>query len=241
MRTLTLLLLLAGIAGAQEYPRWFLFQDQVQCKRKIVSVMRPPSLHRDSAVALAFRVGCDLLAKYTNVSVKGGQAFWTTEAGVSSMGASYTEVYDSSLNDLYQSTLKVLDTFIDKQKTIVLAGDSSSCTLNDQLKERFSVGKIKQPEWVEKLPDDTRCYYGVGSSEEYFYEPSSWQRAEHNAFMSLARTARSTVQSLQKKSVTESQDLFNEDVDVTLQNVEIIARWRDVKKKVFYVLARTQR
>jgi hypothetical protein len=241
MRTLLLLLLITGIAVAQEYPRWFLSQDQVQCQRKIVSVMRAPSLHRDSAVALAFRVSCDLLAKYTKVSVKGGQAFWTTEAGVSSMGASYTEEYDSSLNDIYQSTLKVLDTFIDKQKTIVLAGDSSSCAMNDLLRERVSVGKIKQPEWVEKLPDDKRYYYGVGSSEEYFYESSSWQRAEHNAFMSLARTGHSTVQSLQKKNVIESQDVFNEDVDVTLQNVEIVARWRDVKKKVFYVMAKTNR
>ena len=59
--------------------------------------------------------------------------------------------------------------------------------------------------------------------------------------MSLARTGHSTVQSLQKKNVIESQDVFNEDVDVTLQNVEIVARWRDVKKKVFYVMAKTNR
>jgi hypothetical protein len=59
--------------------------------------------------------------------------------------------------------------------------------------------------------------------------------------MSLVRTAHSTVQSMQKKNMIESQDVFNEDVDVELQNVEIVARWRDITKKVFYVLAKTKR
>ena len=241
MKMLFLLSIAALQLSAQVYPRWFLYQDQVHCPLNVVYVMRAPSLYKDSAVALAFRTGCDLLAKYTNVSVKGGQAFWTTEAGVSSMGASYSEEYDSTLTDRYQSTLKVIDSYIDKQKTIVLSGDSSSCGMNDTLKERLSVERIKQPKWVEELPDDRSFYYGVGSSEEYYYESSSWQRAEHNALMSLARTSHSTVMSLQKKNAVESQDIFNEDVDVQLKNVQIIARWRDVKKKVFYVLAKTKR
>jgi hypothetical protein len=241
MKSFVLLTLVSLSVCAQEYPRWFLFQDQMKCPKTIVSVMRAPSLYKDSAIALAFRTGCDLLAKYSSVHVKGGQAFWTTEAGVSSMGANYSETYDSSLTDLYETTLKVLDTFVDKQKTIVLAGDSSSCPMNDILRERLSVKKIKQPDWVEKLPEDNTYYFGVGTSEEYYYESSSWQRAEHNAFMSLARTTHSTVVSLQKKNAIESQDIFNEDVDVELHNVEIKERWRDLKNKVFYVLARTKK
>ncbi len=241
MKQLALLLLLFGTAKAQVYPYWFLFQDQVNCKTKIVSVIKPPTFYRDSAISVAFRKGCDLLAKYTNVKIHGGQAFWTTEAGTHSMGAHYTEEYDSSLTDYFQGKLKVVDYFIDKQKLIVLSGDSTACSLSDRAKEKISIDKVKQPNWVEELPNDNRYFFAVGLSEEYYYEPSSWERAEHNAFMSLARTARSTVKSMQKKNVIESQDVFNEDVDVVLQNVEITARWRDVKKKVFYVLARTKR
>lgn len=228
-------------AHAQQYPRWFLFQDQVKCSQKIVSVMRAPTFYRDSAIALAFRSGCDILAKYTNVRVRGGQAFWTTEAGVHSMGAEYSASYDSSLNDFYQSTLKVIDSFVDKQKTIVLVGDSSSCILDDELLQQVSVSTIEQPGWVERLPDNVGYLYGVGSSEEYYYESSSWERAEQNAFMSLARSTRSTVISMQKKTTNESQDVFNEDIDVELNNVEIVARWRDMKKKVFYVLGKIKR
>ncbi|MFA6440319.1 MAG: LPP20 family lipoprotein, partial [Bacteriovoracaceae bacterium] len=187
------------------------------------------------------RTGCDQLAKYTAVKVRGGQAFWTTEAGVHSMGAQYTELYDSWLTDRYQSSLKVIDAFVDLQKTIVLSGDPLSCTPDEDTKKIVSVAQIAQPDWVEKLPNDQQYYFGVGTSEEYYYESSSWQRAEHNAFMALVRTSHSTVVSLQKKSIVESQDLFNEDVDVLLKNVEIVSRWRDIQKKVFYVLARTKR
>lgn len=232
--------MLFATAKAQVYPSWFLNQDQIRCKTKIVTVMRSPTFYRDSAVSLALRVGCDLLAKYTNVKISGGQAFWTTEAGAHSMGAHYEENYDSSLAEYYQKKLTVLDYYFDKQKLIVLAGDTSICIIDDKVKEKISMTKIKQPKWVEDLPEDKQYFYGVGSSEEYYYEPSSWERAEHNALMSLARTAHSSVQSMQKKNVIESQDVFNEDVDVTLQNIEIAARWRDVKKKVFYVLARVK-
>jgi hypothetical protein len=241
MRAAFFLISVAVIANAQQYPRWFLDQQQVRCGTKIVSVMRAPSLYKDSAVSLAFRVGCDLLAKYTSVSIRGGQTFWNTEDGAHSMGAEYTEQYDSSLADRFQSALKILDSFVDKQKTIVLAGDSAACRLDDAAKMRVAVSAVPQPEWAEKLPDDPRYIFGVGTSEEYYYESSSWQRAEHNALMAVARSSRSTVKSLQKKNAVESQDLYNEDIDVRLRSVEIVARWRDIKKKVFYVLARAAR
>lgn len=238
MKYFFLLSLSFSMLNAQQYPRWFLFQDEVPCKTKTVYVMRAPSLYKDTAIALAFRTGCDLLAKYTNLHLQGGQAFWTTEAGVHSMGASYTESYDSSLGDFYQSALKVTASFIDKQKTIVLIGDSSSCRVSETMNESVNVESIPQPKWVEENPGGTTYFYGVGTSEEYYYESSSWQRAEQNAVMSLARTKHSKVISIQKKTSIETQDLFNEDIDVELQNIEIVARWRDMKKKVFYVLAR---
>lgn len=241
IRSVVLLFLFVSTAAAQEYPRWFLEQGTVPCSMKSVMVMRAPSLYKDSAVALAFRSGCELLAKYTEVTVKGGQAFWTTEAGVHSMGASYTESYDSTLGDRYQSSLRILDAFVDKQKTIVLLGDSAACRLEDDQRRIVRAASIPEPEWVEKLPVHRQFHFGVGTSEEYYYESSSWQRAEQNALMALARATRSTVASLQRTNAMESHDLFNEDLDVQLRRVEVIARWRDVKNKVFYVLARAPR
>lgn len=241
MKLLAALLLVALTASAQTYPRWFLFQDQVPCARSVVIVQRAPSMYKDSAIALAFRTGCDLLAKYNTVVIKGGQAFWATEDGVHSMGAQYTETYDEDLGDFFKSKLKVLDAFVDDQKTIVLSGDSGACGMSDQLREKFDVRSIKRPEWVDGLPNTKGFYFNVGTSEEYYYESSSWQRAEHNALMGLARSIRSKVVSMQKKNQIEGQDVFNEDLDVELKNVQIAARWRDVKNKVFYVLAKVKR
>lgn len=241
MKKFGLFIFFISFAYSQQYPRWFLFQDQIKCKLKVVVAMKSPTFYKDSATAMAFRTGCDLLAKYTNVKISGGQAFWRTEVGVHSMGKSYSEDYDVALGDFYQSKLKVIDSFIDKQKTIVLSGDSSACVLDEQLQETISVQKIKQPIWVEELPNNNEDYFGVGTSEEYYYESSSWQRAEQNAVMALARSIQSKVISMQKSNAIESQDVFNEDLDVELQNVEIAARWRDVKKKVFYVLAKMKK
>ncbi len=241
MKLMLLIFAVVSFSFAQNYPRWFLFQGDIPCQLHVAVVSRAPSFYRDSTIALAFRSGCDLLAKYTNVRIRGGQAFWTTEAGVHSMGSRYVELYDTLLNDYYQSTLNVLAWHVDKKKAIVLTGDSSRCLLPEDLNNVISVESIPQPSWVENIPDHPSYFYGVGSSESYYYESSSWERAEQNALMSLARTRLSSVISLQKSTQIESQELFNEELDVELSQVEITARWRDMKKKVFYVLARIKR
>ncbi|MFA6468601.1 MAG: LPP20 family lipoprotein [Bacteroidota bacterium] len=241
MKFIVLLISLCSAALAQEYPRWFLQQDKLPCRPNAVMVMQAPSLQKEYAVELAFRSGCELAAKYTAVRVNGGQTFWTTEAGVHSMGAHYSEVFDSSLIEQYQSTLKIIDTFIDRNKLIVLVGDSVSCALDDAMRSFVRIEDVPQPSWVETLPSAEGFYFAVGTSEEYYTEVSSWQRAEQNAVLALARTTHTKVVSVQKKSAVESQDLFNEEVDVQLKSVEISERWRDAQKKIFYILARTKK
>ena len=59
--------------------------------------------------------------------------------------------------------------------------------------------------------------------------------------MALARSTKVKMQSLQKLDAKEGQDIRNEEIDVYLHNVEIIARWKDVKKKIYYVLARMKK
>lgn len=235
-----LLMSFSSPLSAQEYPRWFVFPGEVNCRNAITVITHPPTFYRDSAIAQGFRMGCDLLARYTNMQIIGGQAFWTTEAGVHSMGARYEQLYDSSLADFYEASLSVLDSYIDKQRTLVLVGDST-CGYRPDNSGFVKMERIKQPRWVEQLPDDNKYYFGVGFSQEFFYETSSWQTAEKNAYMALARTVQISVKSMQKKDAFEAQDIRDEEVNVYLQNVRIIARWKDVKKKIYYVLARMER
>lgn len=46
------------------------------------------------------------------------------------------------------------------------------------------------------------------------------------------------MESLQKKDAIEAQDIRNEEVNVTLRNIEVVERWKDAKKKAFYTLVR---
>ncbi|MBI2429440.1 MAG: LPP20 family lipoprotein [Ignavibacteriales bacterium] len=203
-------------------------------------ITQPPTYYRDSAISQGFRFGCDLLARYTMMQISGGQTFWATEAGVHSMGAKYEQTYDTALTEFYQSTLKVLDSYIDKQKTLVLIGDSN-CIVHDDVRKRIRLDGIKQPSWVEELPGDNHYFYAVGFSEEFYYEISSWQIAEKNAYMSLARSLQVKMQSMQKRDAVEAQDIRNEEMNVTLTNIEILERWKDRKKKAFYILARMKK
>ncbi len=225
---------------AQDYPRWFLFPRDVHCVNSITIITQPPTYYRDSAISHGFRLGCDLLARYTMMQISGGQTFWATEAGIHSMGARYEQNYDTALTDFYQSSLKVIDSYIDKQKTVVLVGDAN-CTIDENTRVMIRLDKIKQPRWVEQLPEDHQYAYAVGFSEEFYYEISSWQTAEKNAYMALARSMHVKMQSMQKKDAIEAQDIRNEEINVTLTNVEILERWKDTKKKAFYTLARMKK
>ena len=230
----------SGMAFAQQYPKWFLFPGEVRCSPHITFITSPATYHSDSAIAEGFKLACDLLARYASMQISGGQTFWATEAGISSMGAKYEQHYDTLLAGEYLSTLKVLQSYIDKEKTLVLVGDSS-CPVNDDLTSLLPLGIIKQPQWVEELPVEKGYQFGVGFSEQFYYEISSWQWAEKNSYMALARSTQVKMQSLQKQNTTEGQDIRNEEIDVYLRNVEIVARWKDVKKKIYYVLARMKK
>lgn len=235
-----LFFLLSNASHSQQYPKWFLFPGEMKCSPRITVITSPPTYYRDSAIAQGFRMGCDLLARYTFMQLSGGQTFWATEAGISSMGAKYEQHYDTSLVGVYLSSLKVLQSYVDKEKTLVLVGDSS-CSVNEELNSLISLASLKQPAWVEELPIDRSYQYGVGFSEQFYYDISSWQWAEKNAYMAIARSIQVKMQSLQKLNSFEGHDIRNEEINVTLRNVEIVARWKDMKKKIFYVLARMRK
>ncbi|MHB1050788.1 MAG: hypothetical protein ACYC09_11955 [Bacteroidota bacterium] len=238
--TLFVFIISTPILFSQTYPRWFLYPAEVKCSRSVSVITHPPTYYRDSAIAHGFRLGCDLMARYTNMQVIGGQAFWATEAGVHSMGAKYEQQYDTSLAIFYMMSKSVLDSYIDREKTLVLVGDST-CVVGEALSARMEVMRIKQPKWVEDLPIDPRHHYGVGFSEEFYYETSSWQTAEKNSYMALARSVQITMKSMQKRDEKEAQDIRDEELNVYLQNVEVVARWKDFKKKIYYVLTRMRK
>jgi hypothetical protein len=229
-----LMLAAASSAPGQMYPRWFLYQGMIPQSRIGVGYVRP-SMYRDSSTAYAFRAGCTSYAMDRRMSISGSEAFWSTEGGTAWMGSEIGMSYDTSAAEAAQRQFCVLDMYHDKVKTIVLSGDSG-LVVSGELKTVISVASIRMPDWVEKLPSRPHTIFAVGQSEEYYYETSSWETAERVARIALGRQVKIGVSGLQKLTDIEGQDIRNSVFSTELHDVSVVARWRDLKKKIFYVL-----
>ena len=223
---------------AQVYPRWFLFQGEIPSTRIAVGYVMP-AWHPDSAAQYAFRYGCTTYAMHKHCSVIGGEIFWATEGGTAWMGSDITVEYDTALAEQIQEEFCILDTYHDAKKTITLGGDST-IGLDKTMKTKIAIGSVPMPDWVETLPSKPGTIFAVGAAQEYYYETSSWARAEHIARLALARQIGTQVAGRQKQNEIEGQDLRHDIFAAELREIRVVARWRDVNKKIFYVLVSMQ-
>jgi hypothetical protein len=238
LRSILVLLVCAAAlpfcAEGQTYPRWFLYQGEIPSDRIGVGYVIP-AMRRDSAARYAFRLGCTEYAMHRGLSITGGEIFWSTEGGNAWMGSDISVSFDTTLADRAQGDFCVLDTYHDANKTITLAGDSS-VRVDNALRTVVAVRTIGMPAWVETLPSAPRTLFAVGAAQEYYYETSSWELAERIARLTLARQIGTTVAGLQKMDEWEGQDLRHDEFTAELRNIRVVARWRDLRKKIFYVL-----
>ncbi len=221
-------------AKAQSYPRWFLETGRVPCQTAVG--YEKVSIFPDSAVNRAFEQACLNWVRQKQVTIQGGQAFWSTEIGTVWMGSDFYESFDSSRVSIAQNSMQKLDSLISKNMVAVLVGPKE-CPLADSLKQSVNLAEIPGPEWIKSLPENSHYVYAIGAATEYFYEASSWLEAEYNARLNLAREVFTRIQSLQKVT-TAGEEVRHEETKVVLRNLRIVARWLDLKNKIFYVLIR---
>ena len=227
-------LLMVQPCVSQEYPFWFLFQGEVRCGKTAVGFANP-SLYSDSAVALSIKLASESYRRQSAVKITGGESFWATEGGTYWMGNDFTEEYDTSKALDALPDLSALDTITTSKGVFVLLGESG-CDASPIRGKKYSVAGKAPPAWTEKPPSDRTGLYAVGAAPEYYYETSSGAEAERNARRNLARMVRTNVKSLQKVTASEGQDVRNEELSVILRGIQVVARWRDVKRQIFYVL-----
>lgn len=233
------LIVLAMLVGKgicfSQYPAWFFQQGELLC-HSVVGYANP-SIYRDSAIVEAARNGAEIYARMKKTTLMGGQAFWATEVGTYWMGSNFREEFDTSLI-LSGRTLNILDSYVSKNIVIVLLSDGS-CS-KETIRSMRVVKKQSKPDWVESLPASREYYYGVGSAPEYYFEKSSWTEAERLARRNLGRAVVSDVKALQKMG-EQGQEIRDEQLQVTLSNIQIAARWKDPQSSLYYVLARMRR
>ena len=237
--TVFFILLLFGTSNSQEYPRWFLDQRGLSCSNMIVGYANS-SYFPDSSVAQAVLNGCENFVRNRRIHFSGGQAYWSTEAGTFWMGSDFKEEFDEGELPLVKVSLHVIDTMKTQNMTAVLMSPFD-CELKPIEKITKNVSRIDTPKWTETPPEDDVFFYAVGVSNKYYYESSSWLEAERMARKNMARNVIIDVQAIQKIDDREGQEIRNEDVRVTMINLETVARWRDLRDDLFYVLIRMRK
>ncbi len=241
MRRITILfgLLCAfSFAGAQEYPRWFFEEGKLPQQHTAVGYANT-SYFVDSAIAQAIRNGQMNYVRQQNCTIVGGQAFWNTEGGTFWMGSNFRETFDTSAILTVGKRLIKITQFISPSLVIVLLSDGDS-SIDEHWNSRVSLRTARPPNWIQLLPQDSVYFYALGVAPTYYYEGSSWMEAEQMARRNLARNMSLKIQELQKMDAS-GQEIRNEECSVMLQQVDIIGRWRDNERGVYYVLARIQK
>lgn len=220
---------------AQTYPRWFLEPVNLRCGLTASGYVRN-FFHQNSSDSAAYVKACENLAWEHRTEISGGEAYWETEAGVYWMGSDVTEKMDSTYLRDAVSHAKKLGDFPAHNMTIVLVSDGD-CTVPDSM---LSVTKCprKQPPWVEAIPQGDGYTYAEGVAQEYFYESSSWESAEKKARFNLARNIKVSLKTIQKVEGRSGQEIRNEEVSVTLKDIEVVYRWRDMGRRLYFVLMR---
>ena len=225
--------LLNVIVLGQEYPAWFLHPGSIAVKTYVG--YSNPTYIIDSAVSKAYLDGKKNSIIQSGFRVKGGQGFWSTEGGNYWMGDDYEELYDTGA--VSKISLAIIDTFFkDRVTMLLLANENQIPPAGIKNRERLSENTI--PEWTNKIPETSGFIYSVGLSPKYYYEKSSWQEAEKSARINLAKQKRIKIMSLQKSTRDYAEEIKNTEIDITLSNIDILERWIDLKKGIFYVLMR---
>jgi hypothetical protein len=223
-----------GSAVGQTYPRWFLDQAQV-VPGAYVGYARL-GYFRDSAVAYALHNACENAARQQSIHVSGSREHWATEIGNIVMTDAVREEFDTSRVNALIATLTVVDSAFRGEMVLVLATENG-VQLSTAARGKIPVSPDSMPSWVSTPPHDDEYLYASGLAPGYFYEMSSWLEAERVARKNLALLVYTKVQSVQRVA-EQGIEKSREEVEVTLNDVQLVARWRDIRNNVMHVLVR---
>lgn len=235
MKPILFILVAVVSCFGQTYPRWFLDPGDLRCG-PVAAGFSVPYFHASSSDSVAFADACANLSRLHYTKITGGEAFWTTEAGMYWMGNNFVEEVDSAyLRDAISHAEK-LDSCTTDQMTILLIAQSG-CDIPDSARALTDCPET-QPGWVEDIPQTGGFIYAEGVAPQYFYESSSWETAEKRAIFNLARSVKLSMEALQKMNGVSGQEIRNEEISVTLRDVQVVHRWLDSADELYYVLVK---
>ncbi len=217
------------------YPSWF-FNPPAASPLWTVGYSAEHA-YLDSALKAATREAGRNYARNQLNLVKGEQGLATLAGGTITVGSTIKEHFDTAQAVRLGSTMKVLDYFRRGGAVAVLA--STDSVPNVPGTNRIDAARVPAPSWTTVLPEKAGYMYNSGLAPLYYNEFNSWLEAERRARINLALTAYTKVKFLGKK---EDDVYFREfqveETNVTLHGIQVVARWKDVKNRICYVLMR---
>jgi hypothetical protein len=226
---------LAAYLQAQHYPEWFLNPTTIHCSKSLIGIAEKSYLS-DSTISYAISNGIKQQILNNGIEVQAETSYWGTEAGKYCIWRKYEETPYDNINDNQDYQRYTKKVFANENLVFVLLVDSAYEALEASVRS-IDVKKVSSPKWVEHLPESATYWYAVGIAPKYYYETSSWFQAEQEARKYLAFSKGVSIKDVTKVSGSgeSKQDL---EVNVELKNIEVVARWRDIKNDLFYCLLR---
>lgn len=216
------------------YPEWFLESPSASIFSVGYSDERS---YVDSAIASATREAAVNYIKSQRVRIAGEQGMATFAVGKIPVGSTIKELYDENEAGRLGQSMVAVDMFQRGRTVTVLASTDSA--KKPQAVRRVDVSKVPKPSWVNQMPEMSGYLYGTGLAPVYYYENNTWREAERKARINMALSVYAEVKSLTKKADDVYYREYQvEETNVTMQGLEIVSRWKDVKNQICYVLVR---
>jgi hypothetical protein len=217
------------------YPLWFF--NPPHGSPAFVVGYSDEHAYLDSAINAAKREAARNLVKIRRVQIAGEQGLATLAAGTITVGSTIKEYYDTTEAERLAGRMKALDYFQRGGSVALLASTDSVGNVPEV--KRVDVASVPLPSWTTVIPDRAGYIYNSGLAPLYYNEFNSWREAERRARINLALTVYTKVKFLGKKADDVYFREFQiEETNVTLHAIEVVARWKDVKNKICYVLMR---
>lgn len=217
----------------KQYPSWFWNMPYSDDELFAVGYSETSTFRPENSEKSAIADGLISLAKLFSVHIK------SEIISIQNILESNTEEeIDPEIESYVNNNYVVVAKFISPEYTYVLLKLGKKVDFEPEI----SVGSESippKPYWLSKLPDEPGYIYANGESIIYYREIESWREAEKRARVALAYNIETKVRGLTGK--LDDQIIYNSIVsntDQRLSNIQIIARWKDIKLNSCHVLLR---
>ncbi len=217
----------------KKYPDWFWNMPYSDDELFAVGYSETSTFRPENSEKSATDDGLMTLAKLFSVHIK------AEIISIQNMlESNVEEEIDSKVESYIKDNHVIVAKFVSPKFTYVLL----KLGKKDNSEPEISIGSENippKPNWLSKLPEEPGYIYATGESSVYYREIESWREAEKRARVALAYNIETRVKGLTGKlndRIIDNSIVSN--TDQRLSNIQIIARWKDVKLNSCHVLLR---